>query len=219
MYIRRSYSITASPQAIILRLLLVGVVLALSVCGAPTTEQPNEPTSTEPTSSEPTSTGNSTPITPTEKRNCTTPTLCEFESRYEHQQSMTPPSLQIRANVTLPDIVDPDGQFLRQTITLPSSPQNQVCGSVHSSEIPAYENFSCQWNYVCDYNAKRIPPYIFHAECTSPITEEYDCRTVTYPVPALYTTGCDIFTKEGRWEWRLEQIAVACIRVPPARPT
>ena len=212
MYIRSSYSITASPQAIILRLLLVGVVLALSVCGAPTTEQP-----TEPTSSEPTSTGNSIPITPTEERNCTTPTLCEFLSRYAHQQDMTPPSLQIRANVTLPDIVDPNGQFIRQMFTFPSSPQNQVCGSVNSSRIDI--NSSCRWNYVCDYNAKRIPPYIFHAECTSPITEEYDCRTVTYPVPALYTTGCDIFTKKSSWEWRLEQIAVACVRVPPARPT
>ena len=218
MYIRSSYSITASPQAIILRLLLVGVVLALSVCGAPTTEQPTEPTSTEPTSSAPTSAGNSTPITPTEERNCTTPTLCEFRSRYQHQQGMTPPSLQIHANVTLPGEINPSGQFFSQMDNFPSVPQNKVCSNVYSRQIPAYENSSCQWNYVCDYNAKRIPPYIFHAECTSPITEEYDCRTVTYPVSALYTTGCDIFTKEGRWEWRLEQIAVACIRVPPARP-
>ena len=219
MYIRRSYSLTASPQAIILRLLLVGVVLALSVCGAPTTEPPTEPTSAEPTSAEPTSTeptstGNSIPITPTEERNCTTPTLCEFSSRYQHQLGMTPPSLQIRANVTLPGTEHPRGQFFSQMFNPPSSPQNQVCGTVYSNEIPEYVNSSCQWKYVCDYNAKRIPPYIFHAECTSPITEEYSCRTVTYPVPALYTTGCDIFTKKSSWVWRLEQIAVACIRVP-----
>jgi len=211
MYIRRSYSLTASPQAIILRLLLVGVVLALSVCGAPTTEPPTEPTSAEPTSAEPNSTEpTSTGNTPTEERNCTTPTLCEFMSRYQHQHGMTP--LQIRANVTLPARVDPREQFFRQMINFPSSPQNQVCGTENSSRI--YKNSSCQWNYVCDYNAKRIPPYIFHAECTSPITEEYSCTTVTYPVPALYTTGCDIFTKKSSWEWRLEQIAVACVRVP-----
>ena len=132
-------------------------------------------------------------------------------SRYEHQLDMTPPSLQISVNVTLPTEFDrPSEQFLSNFYTRMRTP-NKLCGNVHSNQT-VIGNYDCQWEYVCDYNAKRIPPYLFHAECTSPITDEYRCRRVTYPVPALYTTGCDIFTKKSRWEWRLEQIAVACVR-------
>ena len=220
MYIWRPYSTSAFPQAIILRLVLVGVVLALSVCGAPSSEQPTEPTSaepmsTEPMSTEPSSTGNTTQMTPTEvsvERNCTTPTLCEFMSRYEHQLDMTPPSLQISANVTLPDRFDqPSEQFLSNFYSRMRMPSpNKLCGTAHSNQTVGTSD--CRWEYECDYNAKRIPPYLFHAKCINFITAQYRCKKVTYPVPVLYTTGCDIFTKKSNWEWRLEQIAVACVR-------
>jgi len=177
----------------------VGLALALLLLSTPACGQ--------------TSSGDGEQITPTESvdTNCSTPTFCEFMSQYRYHLRRTP-LLRIGVNITLGDEVTATRIFHNQmrNRSLRVHPQNTVCGNIPSSEFIKVS--SCSWNYICDYNPRRFPPYIFHATCVSPITEVYSCTPVTYPVPVLYTTGCNILTNKTDWVWGQERIAVACAR-------
>ena len=85
------------------------------------------------------------------------------------------------------------------------------------SSTDVLSNLKCPWIYRCDYNPRRFPAYILHAQCKfshwneSSSSEPQPCRPVYYPIPVLKTdTGCNHLSSEAQWKWTQETVAVGC---------
>lgn len=81
-----------------------------------------------------------------------------------------------------------------------------------NSSVLYGESFDCPWIYKCEYEPKRIPAIMLHAECEQPPDgEKYGCQEIRYRTPVLKTTECPL-TGNDRWELSLELITVGCAR-------
>ena len=71
----------------------------------------------------------------------------------------------------------------------------------------------CNWNYVTNYDAKRIPNDLLEARlnCTPMPACSYKCSPVTYNHNVLEKTKCDYRTGMVVWKWIQVQLAIAYV--------
>ena len=75
---------------------------------------------------------------------------------------------------------------------------------------------ACPWQYKCDYNPQRIPPFIFHASCNNVIPQGNHqngfCEEIHYPVSYILTRSCDPLGESENtfWEFKTSTIPVSC---------
>ena len=136
---------------------------------------------------------------------------------------LTKPYLNIGVNISLKDAAKTKHwefkKLIRNAHLTQLHPKN-ICKygiPQHSQQMQQ----ACSWNYTCDYNPHRFPAYIFHARCTNTHWLQYNptgfpplkpksCRSIYYPVPVLYSQGCNPLTSKKNWEWKQEMVSVAC---------
>lgn len=105
--------------------------------------------------------------------------------------------------------------------TLPSVKQDrQACGYLDDPSNPNQQRPSsadisntliCPWTYRCDYNPRRYPAYILHADCQPSTSEAHDCTQISYPVPVLRSdTGCNHTSPDATWKLTYEIVSVGC---------
>jgi hypothetical protein len=148
-----------------------------------------------------------------------------FIKQYD-RRLITKPYFHIGVNISLQEAINSkhwEFRYLLKNAHVNKLTPKNVCKEAKGvSQHAQLIGQACRWNYTCDYNPHRFPAYIFHAHCINshwiahdpsshpPITPKH-CRPVYYPVPILYSTGCNPLTSKKKWEWRQEPISVACV--------
>lgn len=133
------------------------------------------------------------------------------------------PYLSIGVNVSLKEAAKTRSTEFKKLIKKAPMTKLNPKNACHESVPHHFQQFgqACSWNYTCDYNPHRFPAYMYHAQCTNshwfqytpssfPTVRPRPCRMIYYPVPVLYSRGCNPLTTEKKWEWKQEMVSVGC---------
>lgn len=135
-----------------------------------------------------------------------------------NKQILKQPFLHIGVNISLPDAVQKSHwsfkHFLSNNQYHHLQPEH-VCSNIPYNKHEQQHDQACPWEYSCDYNPNRFPAYVFQAKCTNTYWWDatfspHNCKQIFYPIPVLYSTGCNPVTSKKNWEWRQEIVSVAC---------
>lgn len=152
-----------------------------------------------------------------EEEECQDYDISWFIQQYS-QRILTKPYLSIGVNISLPKAASTkhwEFRALLRNAHLRKLPPNEVCNEHIPSHAQQFQQ-ACGWSYRCDYNPHRFPAYVFQAHCTNDLwgpsgsSEASFCQRVFYPVPMLYSSGCNPLTSKKNWTWKQEMVSVAC---------
>lgn len=140
-----------------------------------------------------------------------------FIQKYNHR-ILTKPFLHIGVNISLAGAASTrhwEFKKLLRNARYHRLTKHQVCNE-HIPQHSQQFDQACGWTYKCDYNPHRFPSYIFQAECKdrtwrpahSPTP--HSCYPIYYPIPVLYSSGCNPLTSKKDWYWTLETVTVSC---------
>ena len=127
--------------------------------------------------------------------------------------------LHIGVNVSLKEAVLNDGSLFKQLLLKRHqyylTEEGKCREGDHITHHAQYHGQVCPWEYRCDYNPRRVPAYVYQAQCSREYWLAVDrtlhkCREVYYPVTTLHTEECNPVETTTSWEWRVEMVAVAC---------
>ena len=140
-----------------------------------------------------------------------------FIQKYNYR-ILTKPFLHIGVNISLPDAAATKHwefkKILRNARFHKLTP-HEVCNEYIPEHAQQFDQ-ACGWNYKCDYNPHRFPSYIFQADCQDKTWRSANsiapkrCHSVYYPIPVLYSTGCNPLTSKKDWYWKQEIVTVSC---------